>query len=296
MRKSVRAGVFFEQSQMRYAEVERAAQGPRLLRLGSCDFDFDAEAAILRGEQDRLDTIRDALVDVYAGTDSEDFCVVLPSSAGVAFFAPVPAEMDVEARSRLLAQEAAIVAGSDTYQLVSAERTARDGGDGAADQWHFVAAIPQVLKDCLAGLLEVFPAVRQHYLTASQAAVRIALSKPPASPRPRVLVGCHAGHADIALTDPEKLVTGKTVITEAASDTCYYLAAMLVDEGLESDQLDTVLLYGTAADDELLQMVRSRICARAGRLNPLEVVINDPASVKASFDATRYVLCIGGAV
>ncbi len=297
MRKSVRAGVFFEQSQMRYAEVERASHGPRLLRLGSCDFDFDAETAILHGQQDRLTTIRDALSDVYSGTDSEDFCVVLPSSAGVAFFAPVPAGMDVAARSKLLANEAAIVAGSDAYELVSAERAdGGDSGDGAADLWHYVAAIPQQLKDRLSELLSGFPAVRQHYLSASQAAVRIALSRTRATPRRLALVGCHAGHADIAITNDLTLVTGKTVITEAATDTCYYLAAMLVEEGLDSDRLDAVLLYGTSATDELVRMVRSRIHAGADRLNPLEVVVNDPSSVKASFDATRYVLCIGGAV
>jgi hypothetical protein len=129
MNARVRAGIDLCGTTLRYAEVERyeaapssgwAAEGGgesaragrrgrdasgrhRLLRLGSCDFDFDVTRVLwgARAEQQHVDTLGRALADVYENASAETLRVVVHPPQACSFFAPpMPAQAATEAERR----------------------------------------------------------------------------------------------------------------------------------------------------------------------------------------------------
>jgi len=124
----VRAGIDLCGTTLRYAEVERyeaasssawAAEGGggfpragsrgrdasgrhRLLRLGSCDFDFDVTRVLweARAEQQHVDTLGRALADVYENASAETLRVVVHPPQACSFFAPMPAQASTAAERR----------------------------------------------------------------------------------------------------------------------------------------------------------------------------------------------------
>jgi len=76
-----RAGIDIYGTVLRYAEVEQRGPRYQLLRLGSCDFDFDiAEAMLQASSPEHIEALTDALNDVFEGSIAARLHVTLHPS------------------------------------------------------------------------------------------------------------------------------------------------------------------------------------------------------------------------
>lgn len=108
------AGISFSGSVMRYAEIERAGSVTRLLRLGNCDFEFDAASELFSPSRpSRLDVIREALSDVFSGTTADVVRAVIPGDQLVLFQTMVGRDSSPGERNRQIALETRVLVGED---------------------------------------------------------------------------------------------------------------------------------------------------------------------------------------
>ncbi|MEQ9103913.1 MAG: hypothetical protein RIE53_04385 [Rhodothermales bacterium] len=108
------AGISFSGSVMRYAEIERAGSVTRLLRLGNCDFEFDAASELFSPSRPtRLEVIREALSDVFSGTTADVVRAVVPGDQLVMFQTRVGRDAGPAERNRQIALETRVLAGED---------------------------------------------------------------------------------------------------------------------------------------------------------------------------------------
>lgn len=293
----VRSGIYLEGAAMRYAEIEHSKAGRKLLRLGTCDFEFDVERAIYSESPEHVTTIKSALSDVFSGTRSKNFSLVVPASACVAFYSPVSSSMAESDRLRHLASEAMLVAGSTQTMAVTAEFVGTEPLEDEEVAWHHVAAIRQSKWDHVSEVLSVLRNARFHYLTRLQSAAAVALRGARRSElqggSPGVVVGRFDDVTEVGIIKDARLCASKMAPVTDAADVCYHLLAELQDAGIAQDAVDEVQLYGKP-DPELDREVSRLLSLATTRLNPLSIVSNPPPAV--DFDPGQYVLCVGGAL
>ena len=95
MQAIARAGVEFHGSAMRYAEIEQTGDDFRLLRLGDCQFEFDAYEVLFSGGPDAfLDTISEAVAEVFEGSSARVFRIVVHPPVIKSFSSSFPDESD----------------------------------------------------------------------------------------------------------------------------------------------------------------------------------------------------------
>ena len=105
-----RAGIDIYGTVLRYAEVEQRGPRYQLLRLGSCDFDFDiAEAMLQASPPEHIEALTDALNDVFEGSVASRLHVTLHPPTCYSFFTALPVEAPVEERKKRLLRDAALL-------------------------------------------------------------------------------------------------------------------------------------------------------------------------------------------
>src|SRR5690606_10565174 len=91
MDAQARAGIEFSDTVLRYAEVEQYGSRYRLLRLGTCDFDFRlVEDLLQRHDPDAIEVVREALQDVFSGSIASTLHAALHPALTTSFFTSVP--------------------------------------------------------------------------------------------------------------------------------------------------------------------------------------------------------------
>ncbi len=279
---------------MRYAEVEQTSSALRLHRLGSCDFEFDAEEAVFRGGEDQTRTIREALEDVFSGTSSRQFTVVVPTSECVAFYSPLSSTLSEDEQKGHLENEARLVFGSEEPMAVTSDTVGTEQTEGEEVVWHHVAAMPQARWDRLANALSVFESSEYRYLTRMQAVARVACHLESSDAEGvRLVVGRDDGSTEVGLVMGWKLRSSEVAAVTDPSDVCYHALAEIKRSGIPLRSVTQVLLYGDP-DENLEVELAKLVSPSVARINPLSIVSNAPRDV--SFDPAQYVLSIGGAL
>ena len=305
MSDRIRSGIFFHGSRMRYAEIEQAQPGAKLLRLGSCDFDFDAENAILSGDSSKLGTVKEALGDVFSGSRSGDFSVVLTPGSVTSFFSPVSDRIPEEEKRSQLEADTILIGGKESALSVVAEpigsSRARDEDEDEDVTWYHVAAVPASIKRHVNDLLSVFPDARTHFMTAMQAAARVAGRIEEALDgeqrhKAAALLGRFAGHTEVSIMDSAEWRFGVTVPSTLPADLAYAILNIAREVDIPPERLVRIYVYGESPEDSDLETVSSLSSAQILKLDPLSLVRNDPVAVRSSFDPNLYVLCVGGAL
>jgi hypothetical protein len=146
----VLAGIDLYGRTLRYAEVEcydveHHGTRHRLLRLGSCDFEFDVTRVLWsapadqqqQSHQQQLETLGKALADVYESTSAGELRVVVHPPQAYSFFAPAPARAARAARLEHFAREAQLLADGDAADGSGSVRG--NGPSGARDGLHVTA-------------------------------------------------------------------------------------------------------------------------------------------------------------
>lgn len=304
MEVHARAAVDVYDRILRYAEVEQYGSRYRLLRLGSCDFDFDvADEFVSSNKGGNLDTVCDALQDVYAGSVATILSVTLHPPRCYSYFSPHPVHSDPSERDVRLQREAALLAGTETRVHLTADpiRSQSLKSGGAVD-WVHVLAVDERVHRCIAEVARNLPQPGWRLMVGMHAAASTVgrLQRWTSSEDGRgpfaLAIGWYAGHVEYTLCQEEDWYFSKHTDAVPPMDVAYFAVAMLEHLGLTPVQVRQIYIYGNDVDLSIFSDLELVFGLEAHRLNPLAVLDLDPGSLASDFEAEAYVGCVGGAL
>ena len=245
--------------EMRYAEVAPAPDGgsPRLLRLGTCDFDADAEAAVFGADAPAtLATLADALRDVFSGSQARSLVVAVAAPDSTAFFTPLPAGLAATERDEQIRQETALLADVAPGAPVRVRavpvraEAAFDGTPDGARLWYHVLHVPEVAHRRLGTLAAALGAASYDLADASRAATAVVRALLPdaagAVPSVALIVGAYARHTEVAVVRGGEFVFGHFGPGATPEDTAYYALAALEAAGHDAASIGQIYATGDA--------------------------------------------------
>ncbi|MFQ5568119.1 MAG: hypothetical protein ACE5G0_00505 [Rhodothermales bacterium] len=301
-----RAGIDIYGKELRYAEVEQRGPRYRLLRLGSCDFDFDVAEAVLQGTNtEYLEALTDALNDVFEGSVAARLHVTLHPPTCYSFFTPIPVDMGKEARKTHLLREAALLTRSHAPQplrLTADPVYTETVAEGVAVEWFHVLALNEQLHGRFDRICRMLPQSR-HRMTLSMHAVANAIERIERRDGGRrqdapftLALGWYPTHVEYTLCRHGRWYFSQYTDADAPDD-CAYFALVLLDRlGLKPSSIGRIFTYGGYKDlDEFLQLGYVFPVAPES-LNPLQLIDLDQGSMAAGFDHQVYAPCVGVAL
>ncbi len=287
---------------LRYAEVEPAA-GPhesgRLRRLGTCDFDFAVDEAVLGlTGPTYLDTVIEAVREIFRGTSARSLLVAVHPPALTGFFAPLPEALAAPERYEQLRQEAALLADVSTSQPVRI-RAVPVRTEVLADgphRWHHVLHVPEPVHARLMLIAKALGVNTYDLVDTTHAAAAVvrALDAHRAAPPPpfTLALGAYPGHTELALVHDGQWYHGHHAPGRAPEDAAYFAAALLDRLGLQAGQVRRVVLYGEEADPARYGLLADLFGAAPTLLDPLAVYGRTPPEAGPALLAA-YVPCVG---
>lgn len=310
MEALARAGIDITGNVLRYAEVEQSGREFRLLRLGSCDFDFDVAEALWQPEaHPHLPTVSEALADVFAGSGAVRYQLTVHPPGCYSFFTPLPSGISETTRKVRIQQEASLLAGVETPLRLMADPAYSDAAEGAERvDWVHVLAVPEHVYTRFEEVLRVLVEQPHPRLTprprlmasmqAAAAAMEHLLHRAlPGPDAPFALaVGWYPTHVEYTLCRGAQWYYSHFTVAGTPADAVYYGVALLQRLHLRPSQVGRVYLYGITPPAETAPILERVFSRPAERLNPLAVVDLDADSLTEDFDAVAYVPCMGAAL
>ncbi|MDX1739767.1 MAG: hypothetical protein R3178_00675 [Rhodothermales bacterium] len=304
MSDRIRSGIYFHGPRMRYSEVDQGRSGPKLLRLGSCDFDFDAEHALLAGPERQLDTIREAVGDVFSGSQSVDVSVVLSATSVISFFSPVSDSASEDEKRQQLEADTVLIGGHGSALSVVAEpvSTVRRNGDEIVT-WYHVAAVPVGMRRRVSGVLSPFSDARHRFTTSLQAGARVAgrleslaAESSELAASSAAAVGMFDSHTEISILRSGKWLFGSTLPSSLQSDVAYAILNLVDRSGVGRDDFCRIHTYGDVKRESDAATIGAATAAEVKRMNPLNLFRGGPVKEQHGFDPSDYALCVGAAL
>lgn len=297
------AGIDIYSDTLRYAEVQGSGNGPyQLLRLGSCDFEFDiAHEMLHQDEPDYADVMTDALEDVFAGTEADTLRVAFHPTDVYTFFTPVSAEASDADRQHRLEDEAALLAdapSTDALHLTSEPVRTDSLADGRQVEWTHVLAMPRLVQDHFAEVMDHLPHTSYEWALTSRGAARVAewtdRQTQDASAAPYTLViGRYPDHAEYVVLKDGTWYFSYHAVTRSSSDCAYYAVALLDRLDIPFDAVEHVQTYGLKVEAADLDPLTSILETAPESLDPLAIVGLGANDVPAGVHPESYVPCIG---
>ena len=293
---------------MRYAEVQPGADGPRLRRLGTCDFDADAEAALFSDASDAasdaaLSVVGDAIRDVFGGTEAQSLLVVAPATASTAFFTPLPSGMTDEARDEQIQQEAALLADVPPHAPVRvravpvrAEATAE-----GEQRWYHVVHVPERVHARLGRLADALGVSSYDIADTGRASAAVAQALAPGA-GVQLVVGAYAAHTEAAVLRDGELLFGHHGPGATPEDTAYFALAALDTVGMAPTGADRLLVYGDAVAATPGESVPARLALLAQLSNGTPVALDGlplfgrPVGGASAYDLAAFAPVLGAAL
>lgn len=307
MASSTRAGIELNGSVVRYAALSGRDESLELLRLGRCDFDFDAGRELLAARADeRLEDVAGALRDVFSGLDPEHLRVALSPVACLQFFAPVSRDSSPSERNESLHWQARHLRGEvDTgFKMVVCplDRSRR----AAEEDWYHVLALDRVVLDNFTRLADAMggdlrPRFRGTRLTGYQIAARISNGDRPgradlSDGRLGVLVGAYADRREYTLVENKGWVAGAVADGPDRQEDAYHVARLLDEFDRGAESVGRVFLYGPETDDADGGSLAEIFPDRRERLDPFQAINIDADQVQEGFAHWEYVPALGVAL
>lgn len=306
------AGLELSGRVLRYTEIEQTGPTVRLLRLGNCDFEFDAEADLFSAEPpSRLDILTDALADVFENSTATVFRFAVPPSHLTSFSALVPVESDSTVRSDLIASEASVLGVPMDGDLFPSPGSAA----GRSGVRMHVARAPRIIRDRVVDLCDGIPSPtgtskdvqedarsrtggsRHVGLVPSSSAVRhLHVHLNGDSGGTVLLVGCYPGSTEYTVLDGGEAALEWTDDMHHPVDRLYFCLDVLDRASVTVPAVAAVHLYGPNADDEVRDVLTPVFGGRVGRLDPCPAVNVSPDQFDADFRFESYAACIGAAL
>ncbi len=304
MEALARAAIDVYDRVLRYAEVEQYGSRFRLLRLGSCDFDFDVGSEVANPTNGRqLATVADALRDVFAGSVADTLNITIHPPRCFSFFSPMPMTSDADDRELRLQQEAALLSGTESPIEVTADAVrVQVLKSGESVEWIHVLAVDEAVQSRMEGLARSLPQPQRRLMIGMHAAASTIgrLQRWPSGESRRgpfiLSIGWYADHIEYTLCHDQQWYFSKYTDAVPPADIAYFAAAMINQLRLEPRQVRRLYVYGNGVDLSLFSDLETVLDLEAHRLNPLSVLDLDPGSLASDFDAEAYVGCIGAAL
>lgn len=299
-----RAAIDIYDRVLRYAEVEQYGSRYRLLRLGSCDFDFDVGHELVIPENGKqLLTVADALRDVFSGSVAATLNITIHPPRCFSFFSPLPTDSDAGDRKIRLQQEAALLTGTEESVHITADavhtQALKSGGEV---DWVHVLAVDEAVQSRVERLASKLPQPRRRLMVGMHAAASTIarLQRWPSGESRRgpflLAIGWYADHVEYTLCQDQQWYFSKHTEAVPPVDVAYFAAAMMDHLRLKPSQVRRIYLYGNGIDLSLFSDLETVFELEAHRLNPLSVLDLDPGSLASDFDAEAYVGCVGAAL
>lgn len=268
------AGVEFSRDLMRYAEVERREGQFKLVRLGSCEFGFDAAGVLFDGITPQfMGAIRDAMADIFKDTAASRFRFVIPSRRQTRFTTTVPEDVDISVRTDLVGYDASLFTanreGGDIFPLHL--QRVRDTDLHRFAVSHLDASISQALKQ----LQPVFPEANLDpvpSLPAAMAAFRQVAHRLELSSHPYLLIGAVEEGYDLILAQGTEPLAVEFLSAASGADLAYHALLFGHRIGLACNDVETVFLYGAQVPEAVTIALAEAFGPRVERINSGVVV------------------------
>ncbi len=300
----VRAGVDLYESTLRYAEVERNGSDFKLLKLGSCEFDFNMAQSLGEGAQPaHLETLSEALNDVFSESIATELHVVFHPSNCFSFFTPLFVDLTEEERKWRLQEEATLLTTSTpplplhlTADVVRTETLE----NGRVVEWFHVLGLDERIHGQLNNILSSLP--HTHYRfnlstrgtanaieTMAQKEHMIASEESPYS----LAIGYYKTHIEYVLCQNFRWFFSHYTDTSTPTDSVYFALSLLRRLNIERAAVGQLLIYGEDIDAEVFSVLQEIFKKTPEVLNPMELVSLDRKGPGMHFTAEAYAPCIG---
>ena len=303
-----RAGIDIYGTVLRYAEVEQRGPRYQLLRLGSCDFDFDiAEAVLQASPPEHLEALTDALTDVFEGSVAARLHVTLHPPTCYSFFTALPVEVAAEERKKRLLRDASLLTRSGSPQplrLTADPVYTETMDDGETVEWFHVLALNERLHARFDRICRMLPQSR-HRMTLSMHAVANAVERierrggegEGRQQAPFTLaLGWYPTHVEFTLCRHTHWYFSHFSEAAPPADCAYFALALTSRLGLDQDAVGRVFVYGGFKQADDFANLAEVFPAAPEPLNPMQLIDLDQDSMAASFDHAAYAPCLGVAL
>jgi hypothetical protein len=311
--------------------VERYGATHRLLRLGSCDFDFDVTHTLWGGGTDATDagetdtgatgrqvaTLREALADVYENTSAEELRAVVHPPKALSFFAPMPAQTAEAERLERFRREAQLLAqapneggeasrGEIPLHVTAQGLYAEDDGAQQRREWFHVLAVSAGAHARFERVTEPLslPGVRWTVSMEGAAHTATALQhsreQRTAPDAPFTLsVGRYREHLELALARHGRLHYALHAPGASPADSAYFALSLLERLDVKPAAVGRVFVYGIADERAIPEAFSALGRLTGARPQPLDfrpVVGLNADHLAHDFAVGPYAPCIGAAL
>lgn len=304
MEAYVRAGVDFYESTLRYAEIERNGSEYKLLKLGSCEFDFNMARALSEGAHPtHLETLSEALNDVFSGSNASELHVVFHPGSCYSFFTPLSVELTEEQRKWRLQEEATLLTSSTpplplhlTADVVRTE-TLENGSDV---EWFHVLGVDERMHSQLSNILSTLP--HNHFRfnlstrgTANAIETMARKENMVAAPESRftLAIGYYKTHIEYVISDNFEWYYSHYTDASTPTDSVYFAMSLLRRLNIDRAAVGKLFIYGEDIEAEVFSVLQEIFKKTPEVLNPMEVVTLDRKGPGMHFTAEAYAPCIG---
>ena len=298
-----RAGIDIYDKVLRYAEVEQRGARYHLLRLGSCDFDFDvAEAVLDATNPEHVEALTDALNDVFEGSLAARLHVTLHPPTCFSFFTALPVEVAKEERKHRLLREAALLTRSGTPQplrLTADPVYTETINDSEAVEWYHVLALNERLHARFDRICRMLPQ-SNHRMTLSMHAVANAVERIERRSGERqrqapfsLALGWYPTHVEFTLCRHARWYFSHFSDAATPNDCAYFALALTKRLGIKQGAVGRIFIYGGFKQTGDFAELAHVFPAEPESLNPMDLIDLDADSMAASFDHTAYAPCLG---
>jgi hypothetical protein len=299
MKATARASLDIFGRDLRYAEVEQLGSRYRLLRLGTCDFDFDVVAEVLRAEADaqHLTAVREALRDVLSGSVASTMRFVMHPPAVRSFLSAFPGDLPKSSVNIRAQQEAALLYGVGPGLSVDHEPLVDDSADDVA--WQGVTVTLSDVRKKLVRLGAALPGADIEVVSGRNAAGR-ALERFMHMSKDEdegvvVAVGRYGTLYEIAYGAGGRWLFSHAVDTSHEANAVYYSAQILERIGYAPEDVSRLLVFGIGDEVAVADFARF-YDVRSQPFDPLMLVNIDPSTVEGSFQGGAFLAAVGGAL
>lgn len=300
----VRAGVDLYESTLRYAEVERNGSDFKLLKLGSCEFDFNMAQALAEGAQpSHLETLGEALSDVFSESVATDLHVVFHPSNCFSFFTPLYVDLTEDERKWRLQEEATLLTSSTpplplhlTADVVRTETLE----NGRVVEWFHVLGVDERIHGQLNKILSSLPHSHFRFNLSTRGtanaietmAKKENLIAAPESPY-SLAIGYYKTHIEYVLCHEFSWHYSHYTDTSTPTDSVYFALSLLRRLNIERADVGQLFIYGEDIDSEVFSVLQEIFKKTPEVLNPMEIVSLDRKGPGMHFTAEAYAPCIG---
>lgn len=298
---TAQAGIDIYGTVLRYAEVARRGTRYTLRRLGSCEFDFDIVETVLQGSSpDHVETLSDALIDVFEGSLATRLQVVIHPPHCYSFFSPLPVDMPTDnGRQRLLRDATLLTRSSnpESLRLTADPVYTETLAEGNTVEWFHVLALKEALQARFDRIFRLLPH-SNHRMTLSMQAIANAVERlerqgPNGAPRKApftLALGWYPTHVEYTLCRHSHWYFSHFTDASSPNDSAYFGLALLNRIGLTPADIGHVFVYGEDVSD--FTALEDIFEVDPEHLNPANLIDIDPNSMMAQFDADAYVPCL----